>query len=163
MKCLANRPNPINVSFFKIRPLHWRKPRNSNESSSCSQPGRPDCSHLIPAYKKRGVLCCGSRDENTVGLNCNFILLPLYHSALTLKLVHHLGWTSCCFQQTYKQSTYFPILLFIGSWERRGRSMKQVTKISDCPDLLAFQGNSYSNKHTGVLMNSKRPAGPVES
>lgn len=98
MKCLANRPNPINVSFFKIRHLHWRKPRNSNESSSCSQPGRPDCSHLIiPAYKKRGVLCCGSQDENTVGLNCNFILLPLYHSALTLKLVHHLGWTSCCF------------------------------------------------------------------
>lgn len=85
MKCLANRPGPINVSFFKIRHLHWRKPRNSNESSGCSQPGRPDCSHLIPANKKRVVLCCGSWDENTARLNCNFILLPLYHSALILK------------------------------------------------------------------------------
>lgn len=44
---------------------------------------------LQPFYSNfqedRVVLYCGLQDENTVGLVCNFIMLPLSHLALTLK------------------------------------------------------------------------------
>lgn len=44
---------------------------------------------MQPSYSNfqedRVVLYCGLQDENTVGLMCNFIMLPLSHLALTLK------------------------------------------------------------------------------